>query len=196
MARLGDLERAVMDVLWDSDVWVTAREVGRKLHHDKRLAYTTVLTVLDRLERKGFVLRERAGRAHRYRAADSRETVVAVAMLEALDTADDRDSALVRFVGGVSPEEAEVLRRALATADPAEGDQEAAGLGSDPAGLAAGPLVPGIGPATPPTGDSDAGLTAPAPGTDQAPHTGTDAHTDAHTDADAGAALHRGSATA
>lgn len=145
MARLGDLERAVMDVLWNNEVWVTAREVGRQLHHDKRLAYTTVLTVLDRLERKGFVLRERAGRAHRYRAADSRETVVAVAMLEALDNADDRDSALVRFVGGVSPEEAAVLRRALATADAGPAD-------AGPADLRPGdPVDAGPGTETDPT---------------------------------------------
>lgn len=113
-----------MDVLWSTAGWVTARDVGSQLHRDRDLAYTTVLTVLDRLERKGFVLRERAGRAHRYRAADSRETVVAVAMLEALDTADDRSSALVRFVGAVTADEAEILRRALDTdrvAGPADG---------------------------------------------------------------------------
>ncbi|MBL7625429.1 BlaI/MecI/CopY family transcriptional regulator [Frankia sp. AgB1.8] len=114
MARLGDLERSVMDVLWDSVGWLTAREVAARLHHERDLAYTTVLTVLERLERKGFVQRQRAARAHRYKAADAREVVVADAMLEALGTADDRGSALVRFVGAVSAEEAEILRRALA----------------------------------------------------------------------------------
>nr|MDT0665445.1 BlaI/MecI/CopY family transcriptional regulator [Micromonospora sp. DSM 115978] len=73
-----------------------------------------VLTVLERLERKGFVRRQRDARAHRYAAVDAREAVVAEAMLEALGTADDRSSALVRFVGAVSPAEAEILRRALA----------------------------------------------------------------------------------
>jgi predicted transcriptional regulator len=120
MARLGDLERSVMDVLWDSVGWLTAREVAARLHHERDLAYTTVLTVLERLERKGFVQRQRAARAHRYKAADAREAVVADAMLEALGTADDRGSALVRFVGAVSAEEAEILRRALAL--PAEPD--------------------------------------------------------------------------
>ncbi|MBL7498410.1 BlaI/MecI/CopY family transcriptional regulator [Frankia sp. CNm7] len=114
MARLGDLERSVMDVLWDSEGWLTARDVAARLRHERDLAYTTVLTVLERLERKGFVQRQRAARAHRYRASDAREAVVAEAMLEALGTADDRGSALVRFVGAVSPEEVEILRRALA----------------------------------------------------------------------------------
>ncbi|CAO5157354.1 BlaI family transcriptional regulator, penicillinase repressor [Frankia sp. AiPs1] len=117
MARLGELERSVMDVLWSSDGWLTAREVAARLDHERDLAYTTVLTVLERLERKGFVRRQRAARAHRYAAADSREAVVAEAMMEALGTADDRGSALVRFVGSVSAEEAEILRRAL-EADP------------------------------------------------------------------------------
>jgi predicted transcriptional regulator len=123
MARLGDLERSVMDVLWDSEGWLTAREVAARLQHERDLAYTTVLTVLERLEKKGFVRRQRAARAHRYRASDAREAVVAEAMIEALGNADDRGSALVRFVGAVSAEEAEILRRALASpaeTDPAE----------------------------------------------------------------------------
>ncbi|WP_045879619.1 BlaI/MecI/CopY family transcriptional regulator [Pseudofrankia sp. DC12] len=135
MARLGDLERSVMDVLWDSVGWLTAREVAARLHHERDLAYTTVLTVLERLERKGFVQRQRAARAHRYKAADAREAVVADAMLEALGTADDRGSALVRFVGAVSAEEAEILRRALALPTEAEPTQlglaEAIGTGPE-----------------------------------------------------------------
>lgn len=114
MARLGDLERSVMDVLWDTEGWLTARDVASRLHHERDLAYTTVLTVLERLERKGFVRRQRAARAHRYTCANSREEVVAEAMIEALGAAGDRGSALVRFVGAVTAEEAEILRRALA----------------------------------------------------------------------------------
>ncbi|WP_322752360.1 BlaI/MecI/CopY family transcriptional regulator [Frankia sp. Cas3] len=125
MARLGDLERSVMDVLWDTDGWLTAREVAARLDHERDLAYTTVLTVLERLERKGFVQRERAERAHRYQASSSRDAVVAEAMLAVLDTTDDRNSALVRFVGSVSPAEAEILRRALTR--PADAGQDALG---------------------------------------------------------------------
>ncbi len=127
-----------MDVLWDVDVWLTAREVAARLDHERNLAYTTVLTVLERLERKGFVQRERAERAHRYRASSSRDAVVAEAMLAALDTTEDRGSALVRFVGSVSPAEAEILRRALAPPpDAAAGRDEAAATEADliPTGL-------------------------------------------------------------
>jgi predicted transcriptional regulator len=119
VARLGALERAVMETLWDltgpaagrSDV--TARQVVERLAAERSLAYTTVLTVLDRLERKGLVRRQRDGRAHRYAPAATREVYAAELMLEALGRASDRDAALVRFADAVTPQEAEVLLRAL-----------------------------------------------------------------------------------
>ena len=62
--RLGDLERAIMDVLWDTDTSLTVREVSARLT-ERNLAHTTVMTVLDRLAKKGFARRERDGRAWR-----------------------------------------------------------------------------------------------------------------------------------
>lgn len=64
---LGDLEHAVMRALWKSSDALTVREVQARIRRRPALAYTTVLTVLDRLFDKGFVLREKAGRAFRYR---------------------------------------------------------------------------------------------------------------------------------
>ncbi len=123
MARLGELERAVMDVLWstDSTDGLTVRDVGERLA-DRGLAYTTVMTVLDRLAGKGMVVRHRDGRAWRYRPAASREAYIAQLMLDALDLAPpeqrsagvgDRGAALVRFARSVSGPEAELLRAAL-----------------------------------------------------------------------------------
>ena len=64
MNRLGELERKVMDVLWDfAEPALTGREVADQLP-DR--AYTTVLTILDRLRRKGMVHRTTVGRAHRF----------------------------------------------------------------------------------------------------------------------------------
>ncbi len=119
VARLGMLERAVMETLWDltgpatGEPDATARQVVDTLAASRSLAYTTVLTVLDRLERKGLVRRLREGRPHRYAPAATREAYAAELMLEALGRASDRHAALVRFVDAVSPKEAEVLRRAL-----------------------------------------------------------------------------------
>lgn len=115
MTRLGDLERAVMDVLWDGAIppaGVTVRDVAEALQ-DRDLAYTTVMTVLDRLAGKGMVEREREGRAWRYRPSASREAYVAQLMLDALDLSPSRDAALVRFARSVTGTEAEVLRAAL-----------------------------------------------------------------------------------
>ncbi|SCL18830.1 Predicted transcriptional regulator [Micromonospora rhizosphaerae] len=134
MTRLGDLERAVMDVLWDSvpstSNGVTVREVADALA-GRELAYTTVMTVLDRLAGKGMVQREREGRAWRYRAAASREAHIAQLMLDALDLGGSRDAALVRFARSVTGTEAEVLRAALGA--------EAGLAGSGPADRQAGP---------------------------------------------------------
>ncbi|MCP2261461.1 putative transcriptional regulator [Streptoalloteichus tenebrarius] len=114
MRNLGALERAVMDVLWARSTPATVREVVTDLA-DRNLAYTTVMTVLDRLARKDFVRRERAedGRTWRYVAAASRESFVAELMLQVLDLAGDRDAALVHFARSVPVTEADVLRDAL-----------------------------------------------------------------------------------
>jgi len=111
VARLGELERKVMDVLWGSmETAMTVRQVAEKL---PTYAYTTILTVLDRLQRKQMVRRTKDGRAHRYTAAASRETYTAELMLEALGAAPDRDAVLVRFAETVTESEAKVLRLAL-----------------------------------------------------------------------------------
>ncbi|WSA12685.1 BlaI/MecI/CopY family transcriptional regulator [Micromonospora sp. NBC_01813] len=104
-----------MDVLWDRDPAagpVTVRDVAEALQ-ERDLAYTTVMTVLDRLAGKGMVSRERAGRAWQYQPAASREAYIAQLMLDALDLAGSRDAALVRFARSVTGTEAEVLRAAL-----------------------------------------------------------------------------------
>jgi predicted transcriptional regulator len=115
MLRLGELERAVMDVLWGSPEPVTARQVAGGLAA-RDLALTTVLTVLSRLENKGYVRRTRDGRAHHYEPTSSREDHVAVLMHEVLGAATDRNAALARFAGQVSREDAEALQSALAEA--------------------------------------------------------------------------------
>ena len=101
-----------MQVVWAAPGPLTARQVADALA-DRGLAYTTWLTVLTRLERKGLVRRERAGRAHTYAPVASREDHVAVLIDQALGQADDRAAALQHFARSVSPAEAEALRRAL-----------------------------------------------------------------------------------
>ena len=111
---LGELERAVMGQLWAAPGPLTVREVHDRL--ERELAYTTVMTVLGRLAKKGVVRQERDGKAYRYAAASTREQLTASLMLDALgDVGDDRTAALVAFVDRVGPEEAAALRAALQT---------------------------------------------------------------------------------
>jgi len=100
-----------MEVLWRSDSALTVREVSNGL--PQNLAHTTVMTVLDRLAKKGFARRERDGRAWRYRPAATREAYVAELMLTALDQTGDRTAALARFAQSVTGTEADALRTAL-----------------------------------------------------------------------------------
>lgn len=111
-AKLGELERAIMQVLWAAGEPVTAREIGDALV-GRELAKTTVLTVLGRLEKKGRVVRCRDDWAHTYQAAATREEYVAQLMHDALGDASDRTAALARFVDQVSDDEAQALREAL-----------------------------------------------------------------------------------
>ncbi|MEU4395860.1 BlaI/MecI/CopY family transcriptional regulator [Kribbella sp. NPDC023855] len=119
--RLGELERLVMEQLWAADGALTVREVHDRLSTTRELAYTTVMTVLDRLAKKQLTERERDGKAWRYKAASPREELAADLMRDALDRAGDRREALVRFVGQVSDEEAALLRDALARLEAQEG---------------------------------------------------------------------------
>ncbi len=106
-----------MEVLWAREDGgtgaATARDVSRALAGDRDLAHTTVMTVLDRLAKKGFLQRERDGRAWRYRPVASRERYVTELMLGALDETGDRGAALVHFVQSVSEDEAAVIAKAL-----------------------------------------------------------------------------------
>ena len=112
---LGDLERSAMEQLWSAAEPQSVREVHLALTRDRELAYTTVMTVLDRLSKKGMVRREREGRAYLYAAERSRDEMVADVMHTALEgNADDRTAALVAFVSRVSPAEATAMREALA----------------------------------------------------------------------------------
>jgi len=108
----GELERSVIDALWNSGHPITAREVGQALP-GRPLAITTVLTVLGRLQAKGLVRRTRQGRAHAYEPTASREEHTAALMRQVLDGAGDRGDALARFVGTVTDQDIQALRRAI-----------------------------------------------------------------------------------
>ena len=127
-ASLGDLEQAIMDVLWsaDADLGLTVREVLDGLT-GRDLAYTTVMTVLQRLARKNLVTQIRDDRAHKYVPTHPREDLVASLMVDALSEAaapGSRHAALVSFVGRVGADEAAALRSALDELEAARGTSD------------------------------------------------------------------------
>jgi predicted transcriptional regulator len=113
MRELGQLEAVVMRRMWSLDRPVAVREILEDLQHDRAIAYTTVMTVMDNLHRKGLLTRELDGRAYRYQPARSREQHNAALMGQVLADSNDRGATLLHFLEQISPQEAARLREAL-----------------------------------------------------------------------------------
>lgn len=113
MHGLGELEAAVMDVLWREATPLKVRDVLERLDTGRQLAYTTVMTVLDNLHRKQWVERERDGKAYVYETVMTREEAAGRALRDILDTSGDPHGVLMHFVASVSDEETDILRGAL-----------------------------------------------------------------------------------
>ncbi|QQM47421.1 BlaI/MecI/CopY family transcriptional regulator [Streptomyces liliifuscus] len=123
MAQFGELEAAIMDAVWDAGRPLRVREVLDRLDRDPEPAYNTVHTVTEILHRKGWLAKEKDGRAYRYGATKSREEYVAGLMDEALSVAGDRTATLARFVQQMQPGEAEELYHLLGQAKAREASE-------------------------------------------------------------------------
>ena len=69
---LGELETVVMELLW-RERELTVNQVEGRLRQRRQIAHTTVLTTLDRMHRKGYLTREKSGKAFVYAPRYSRE---------------------------------------------------------------------------------------------------------------------------
>jgi predicted transcriptional regulator len=116
--RTGPSVRHMRGRISQGDRAVLVREVVEDLRGERPLAYTTVMTVMENLHRKGWLRRERDGRAWRYEPTGSRSGYTAALMTDALATSPDRRTALAHFVLQMSPHDAAVLREALGQARP------------------------------------------------------------------------------
>jgi predicted transcriptional regulator len=123
----GELEATVMDVLWSTGRPLLVREVIDAMNPERTPAYTTVMTVLDNLHRKGWLGRTRDGRAWRYEPVLDRQAYTARLMREALAVSEDRAGVLARFVEEISPAEAAALATALQEAFAPDGPDTDAG---------------------------------------------------------------------
>ncbi len=113
MRKLGALEAEVMKCLWSSPSPLSVRQVVDQLAADTPRAYTTVMTVLENLLRKGLVAREKHGRAFSYSPTVSREQHTAALMGGVLSDSQDRGATLMHFVGQMTPDEVAQLQQAL-----------------------------------------------------------------------------------
>jgi predicted transcriptional regulator len=109
----GDLEAVIMDRVWDRDGPVTVRELLDELLKERDIAYTTVMSTMDNLHRKGWLARVKDGKAYRYTATASREEYSARLMQEALADGGDTEMVLSHFVAQMDGQESEVLRSVL-----------------------------------------------------------------------------------
>jgi predicted transcriptional regulator len=105
----GDLETVIMHMVWDRGSPVTVRELLDDLRRERAIAYTTVMSTMDNLHRKGWLARAKDGKAYRYTATASREEYSARLMQEALAGGGDTEAVLSHFVAEMDGQESEVL---------------------------------------------------------------------------------------
>lgn len=109
---LGEQEHEILSVVWQLGA-CTVREVHDRVGAPRGLAYTTVSTVLDRLHRKGFVTRERKGKALVFRPAQPERSVEGsrVRMLVSRILGGDPEPAVARLVDAVETYDPKLLDR-------------------------------------------------------------------------------------
>jgi predicted transcriptional regulator len=109
----GELETVIMDRVWEHGAPVTVREIFGELRRERAIAYTTVMSTMDNLHRKGWLARDKDGKAYRYTAVASREEYSARLMREAMAEAGDTEAVLSHFVAAMDGEQSQVLRAVL-----------------------------------------------------------------------------------
>src|SRR3984957_18459526 len=110
MRGFGDLEAVIMTRVWDRDGPVTVRDLVDELRSERPIAYTTVMTTMDNLHRKGWLARVKDGKPYRYTATASRAQYSARLMREALDGGGDPEMVLSHFVAQMGGAKSELLR--------------------------------------------------------------------------------------
>ena len=113
-ASLFDLEADIMEVVWGHS-WdtFTVADVHRELERQRNIAYTTVMTTVNRLTDKELLEREREGRRYIYRARMDRDEFLRTMTREVLDSLPDvgLDEAVAYLVERVSEADADELHR-------------------------------------------------------------------------------------
>lgn len=109
----GELEAVVMDRVWSHGGPVTVRQLFDELRGERAIAYTTVMSTMDNLYRKGWLARDKNGKAYQYTAVASRDEYSARLMREAMAGAGDTEAVLSHFVAQMDGGQAQTLRAVL-----------------------------------------------------------------------------------
>lgn len=109
----GDLEAVVMDVLWSRSEPSTVRSVHDELVGRRQIAYTTVMSTMDNLFRKGWLLRDKVGLAYHYRPVMTREEHSAQLMRTVFESGGDSELILNFFLEQITDDDSVKLRQML-----------------------------------------------------------------------------------
>ncbi|AQZ70467.1 CopY family transcriptional regulator [[Actinomadura] parvosata subsp. kistnae] len=102
-----------MDRLWSYHRPSSVRHVLEDLRRDREIAYTTVMTVMDKLYKKGLLRRQPQGKAYIYEPLITKEAYTAQQMRESLARSGNQAATLAHFLERLNPEESKALAAAL-----------------------------------------------------------------------------------
>ncbi len=96
--NLGPLEQEVMDCVWREES-VSVRDVHSCLKKSRKIAYTTVMTIMTRLTDKGFLMRKRQGKAFFYSPKKTKEQTAKTMIRRIIDSLVDQfgEEAVIAF---------------------------------------------------------------------------------------------------
>jgi predicted transcriptional regulator len=116
--HLGDLELQIMDIIWEREDYVSVSEIHEILYAKNKLAYTTIMTVMGNLHKKGVLKRIKEGKAYLYAPAKKRgeiaeKAINKLARMFYKDSAPEFFSCFLKSRKGMSREDIDVLRKQL-----------------------------------------------------------------------------------
>lgn len=103
-----------MDCIWRLRRPLFVRDVVDVLRQSQPCAYTTVMTTMDRLFRKGLLRRTSQARAWRYEAVGTRDSFAATLMRDAWATSNSSPDSFAAFLAQLADTERQALQAALA----------------------------------------------------------------------------------
>lgn len=102
-ATLGPLEKEIMEIVWKKNE-VNVKTVVSELPQSRKLAYTTVLTILSRLWKKGLLERDKRGKSFVYKSKRDKQQTLHSLIRSTLHTLVERygDDAIAAFIDEVN----------------------------------------------------------------------------------------------